>query len=117
MTIDIENNIIYHVDENFNKREHKPISSKFDKIEILDNGNVLIIENYNNFNNKNVSNLYYLNRKIEIEWHIPYPNNDFNDRYVGFSVIGEKIFANTFNGFRVEIDIINFKLKKILFTK
>lgn len=56
---------------------------------------------------------------MEIEWFLPYPyeNHNLKDNYVGFTTNGDKVFANTFNCCRVEIDIEKGDIKDVKFTK
>jgi len=88
------------------KMEHKPISTSFVEIEVLQDGRLLIIEDYSEYNNSNKSNLYCLNQNMKIEWFLPYINGNQSsmDNYVGFTSNGNRVFANTFSCFRVEID-------------
>jgi hypothetical protein len=118
MTIDLENNLIYHFDENRNKREHKPISTNFSQIEVLSDGRILVLENHNKYENGLKSNLYCLNQNIEIEWFLPTDiDKDGLDNYVGFTTNGNDVFANTWNCFRVEIDIETGQIMNKQFTK
>ena len=118
MTIDLRNNSVYHFDENLIKKEHKAISTSFSQIEVLKDGRILVLENYYKYENGQKSNLYCLNYKIEIEWFLPTGiNEDGVDVYVGFSTNGNQIFANTWSGFRVEIDVESGKIINKQFTK
>jgi|GEM_PF-2750660 len=56
---------------------------------------------------------------MEIEWFLPYPNKnpDSMDNYVGFTTNGDKVFANTFSCYRVEIDTLKGQIKDTKFTK
>lgn len=106
MTIDIKNNLVFHFNENLIKKEHKAISTSFSQIEVLKDGRILILENYYKYENGQNSNLYCLNQNLEIVWFLPTGiNEDGVDVYVGFSTKGNQIFTNTWNGFRVEIDV------------
>jgi hypothetical protein len=118
MTIDIRNNRIYHFDEKINKKEHRPFSTNFSQIEVLNDGRILVLENYYKYENGQKSNLYCLNQKIEIEWFLPTGfNEDGVDVYVGFSTNGNQIFSNSWNGFRVEIEVESGKIINKKFTK
>jgi len=119
MIIDFRNNCIRYVTENFVQKEHKPLSTKFSEVEILPDGRILIVEDYYQFHFENKSNLYCLNRNLEIDWFLSFPNPDFdqNDMYVGFTSNGERIYANSWACFRVEIDTNTGKLKNVDFTK
>lgn len=119
MTIDFRNNRIYHYDENRNLKEHKPFSSTFSHIEILSNRKLLIIEDYYKYENGDKSNLYCLNKNFEVEWFLPYVGKNENglDNYVGFTTNGNRIFANTFSCFRVEIETRFGKTINVEFTK
>ncbi|REG88754.1 hypothetical protein [Flavobacterium aquicola] len=118
MTIDLKNNTIYHIDANRNKKVHKAISTSFSQIEVLNDGRILVLENYYKYENEQKSNLYCLNQNIEIEWFLPTGiDEDGVDNYVGFTTNGNQIFANTWNCFRVEIDIENGEIINKQFTK
>ena len=118
MIIDIKNNLIYNVDEFRNRKEHKAISTNFSQIEVLKDGRILVLENYYEYENGQKSNLYCLNQNIEIEWFLPTGiNEDGVDNYVGFSTNGNQFFANTWNCFRVEIDIESGEIINKQFTK
>jgi|SRR5690606_27248699 hypothetical protein len=119
MTIDFKNNRIYHFDEDLKLTEHKPISTEFKEIEVLSNGKILVLEDYYKYENGNKSNLYCINQHMEIEWFLPYPyeNHNLKDNYVGFTTNGDKVFANTFSCYRVEIDIEKGDIKDVKFTK
>lgn len=119
MTIDFKNNRIYHFDKDLNLTEHKPISTEFKEIEVLSNGKILVVENYYKYENGDNSNLYCINQKMEIEWFLSYPYENHNsmDNYVGFTTNGDKVFANTFSCYRVEIDIEKGEIKNVQFTK
>lgn len=114
MTIEIQNNLIYNFDKNRIKKEHKPLSTNFSQIEVLNDGRVLILEDYYKFKYEQKSNLYCLSQDIFIDWFLPTQNADI---YVGFSTIGNQVFANTWNGLRVEIDVETGKIISTLFTK
>ena len=119
MTIDFKNNRIYHFDKALKLKEHRPISADFKEIEVLHDGRLLIIEDYNKYENGEKSNLYCLNQNLEIEWFLPFPgdNIDGMQNYVGFTTNGDNVFANTFSCIRVEIDINNGSIKSRAFTK
>lgn len=118
MTIDFRNNRIYHFDENLRLKEQKPFSTNFSHIEVLENGKVLIIENYYKYENGDKSNLYCLNQNIEVEWFLPTSKNvDGIDPYVGFTTNGSRVFANSWNGFRVEINTGTGEIISKVFTK
>jgi len=119
MTIDLKNNRIYHLDKEMKLKEHKPISTEFSKIEVLSDGKLLIVEDYFKYENGEKSNLYCLNQDIEIEWFLPYLNINQSDmdNYVGFTTIGDRIFANTFSCYRVEIDTKKGEIISSTFTK
>ncbi len=119
MTIGFKNNRIYHFDKDLTLVEHKPFSTIFKEIEVLPNGNILVIENYFDYENRGKSNLYCLNQEMEIEWFLPYPYENPNsmDNYVGFTTNGDRVYANSFNCYRVEIDTEKGIIKDIKFTK
>ena len=73
MTIDFKNHRIYHFNKDINLTEHLPISTDFKEIEVLSNGDILVIENYYKYENEGKSNLYCLNQQLKIEWFLPYP--------------------------------------------
>jgi len=118
MNIDLKNNEIQGY-VNGIKKTHKPLSTEFREIEILPDGKILVIEYYYKFKYQNFSNLYCLNRNIEIEWFLPFPDNgpDDFDYYVGFSSFGDNIFANSWSCFRVEVDTKNGRILSEEFTK
>ncbi len=60
-----------------------------------------------------------MNQDLKIEWFLPTPNQTQNslDLYVGFSTNGDKIFANSFNCYRVQIDIEKGQIISTKFTK
>jgi len=119
MRIDLKNDLIIGFNTTSKRIEHKPLSTNFKEIEILQDGRILIIEDYYNYKYKDYSNLYCLNRKMEIDWFLPFPHigpND-NDHYVGFTTNGERLFANTWNGFRVEFDEHNGFIMNTVFIK
>lgn len=107
MKIDFKSNEIIWFSENLVKHAHKPLSTSFNEIEVLPDGRILVIEEYYQFSYGRKSNLYCLNRKLEIDWHLDYPCAEFQDNsgYTGFSVNGEDLYANTFNGVRVKFNI------------
>jgi outer membrane protein assembly factor BamB len=118
MTIDLYRNRIYHYDENENLKQHFGFSTKFSHFEVLKSGKLLVIENYFEYKNGTNSNLYCLNDNFKIEWFAEIGENQAElDKYVGLSIVGEKIFANTWNGFRIELDIKNGKILDRIFTK
>lgn len=120
MTIDLQRNKIYHLDENRKLKGHEAFSTSFSNFEVLQNGKVLVMENYYNYDNGNKSNLYCLNQDIEIEWFAQIrEKSDKNgiDYYVGFTTNGNKVFANTWDCFRLEIDLENGKILSSQFTK
>lgn len=104
MTIDFKNNEIYWCDKTFKKFTHRPISTSFKEIEVLKNGNILVLEEGFKYSNNNKSNLYCLNRNMELIWYLDTPNNNHwhLDLYVGFSTNGEELFANSFSCYRVQ---------------
>ena len=119
MTIDIKNNRIYHFDEEANLIEHRPFSTGFKEIEVLANGDLLIIEDDHNYAHVGRSNLYCLGQQMHIKWFLRYPHMDPNpmDAYVGFTTHGAKIYANTFSCYRVEIDTVEGEILSVTFTK
>ena len=108
MIIDLKHNEIKRY-ENGSKLSVVPLSTSFSEFEILPNGKILVIEDYYKFNYRKKSNLYCLNRNVEIDWFLPFQDDgpEEFDYYVGFTSQGEKIFANTWGCYRVEIDIKN----------
>lgn len=120
MTIDLHNNRIYHYDENRNLKGHTAFSTSFSNFEVLENGKVLVMENYFNYDNGDKSNLYCINQDIEIEWFAEIRKENEKkgiDYYVGFTTSGNKVFANTWDCFRLEIDLENGKILSTKFTK
>lgn len=119
MTIDFKNNRIFHFDEELNVREHKPISTEFKEIEVLPNGCILVIENYSGYENGERSNLYCIDRHMAILWFLPYARKDHGpmDNYVAFTTNGDRVFANTFSCYRVEIDTATGTILNVTFTK
>ncbi len=119
MTIDFRNNRIYHFDENRKLKEHKPFSSSFSHMEILPNGKLLIIEDYFKYENGDISNLYCLNQDFKVEWVLPYVGKNENglDNYVGFTTNGNRVFADTYSGFRIEIETTFGTIINVIFTK
>jgi len=119
MQIDIRHNQIIGFDRNNKRKVHKPLSTIFSEIELLSDGRIIVIEDYYKFKYKDYSNLYCLNRNIEIDWFLQFPDDgpDKFDYYVGFTSIVDKVYANTFGCFRVEIDLINGKILNAEFTK
>ena len=106
MIIDFSDNSISYVTEAINLKKHTPLSTSFSKIEVLKDGRLLIMENYYKYQFEDKSNLYCLNRELEIEWFLPIPATyDSKDVYAGFTSHGDRIFANTYTGFRLEINI------------
>jgi len=118
MTIDLRENRIFSYDSNRRLKEHKAFSTVFSHFKVLPNGKVLIIENYYKYQNGKNSNLYCINQDIEIEWFAQ-ANSDEDglDLYVGFTKNGSNIYANTWNCFRVEIDVLSGKIISREFTK
>jgi hypothetical protein len=104
MTISIRNNEIIWFDKTLTKFCHKPISTSFQEIEVLNNGNIVVLEEGFNYSNDKKSNVYCLNRKMEILWYLDTPNSNrwHLDLYVGFSTNGEELFANSFSCYRVQ---------------
>jgi len=117
MKISFKDNTITCVDECDNYKKHLPLFTSFTEIDILKDGRLLICEDYYHFESKEKSNLYCLNRSLGIDWFLPLPNLGFDDWYVGFTTHGENVFANSWNGFRVEVDIETGTLKDVIFTK
>ncbi len=116
MTIELKNNRIYHYDENRNLKEHVAFSTKFSHFEILNDGRILVMENYYEYENGENTNLYCINQNVEIEWFAEIGKSQ-EDVYVGFTTNGNKIYANTWNCFRHEIDIEIGKIISSVFTK
>lgn len=118
MIIDFQNNCIWYRSENFQQKTHTPFSTNFSKIEVLKDGRLLIMEDYYQYQFEDKSNLYCLNRELEIEWFVPIPKTyDSKDVYAGFTSNGDKIFANTYTGFRVEINISDGSIQNAEFVK
>jgi hypothetical protein len=119
MKIDIKENKITRFDENRIKKEHLPFSTGFDEIEVVPDGRLIILENFRDFDHNGKSNVYCLNRNLEIDWYLPLPNQQHtaNDVYVGFTTNDERYFANSWSGYRVEIDTKNGNPKDIEFLK
>ena len=118
MTIELRFNRIYHYDENRNLKEHIAFSTNFSHFEVLKDGRILVMENYYKYENGENSNLYCVNQNVEIEWFAEIgKNEDGLDAYVGFTTNGSKVYANTWNYFRHEIDIETGKILSSVFTK
>jgi len=117
MKISFKDNTITCVDERNKYIMHLPLSTPFKEIEILKDGRLLVCEDYYQFESKGKSNLYCLSRTLGIDWFLPLPNPGFDDWYVGFTTHGENVFANSWNGFRVGVDIETGTLKDVTFTK
>jgi hypothetical protein len=118
MTVELKNNRIYHYDENRKLKEHFAFSTDFSQFEVLKDGRILIMEKYYKYENGNNSNLYCVNQDLEIEWFAEIGKSEEGlDVYVGISTNGNKVYANTWNCFRNEIDIETGKIKSSVFTK
>ena len=118
MKIDFKDNSITYREQNAFQRQHKPLSTSFSEIEVLGDGRILVIEDYFKFDYQGKSNLYCLNKILEIDWFVPLPNPDVGDDiYVGFTSIGERVFANTWTGFRAEVNIETGEVKNVEFFK
>lgn len=118
MTVELKNSRIYHYDENKNLKEHLAFSTKFSHFEVLKNDKILVIEDYYKYENGENSNLYCVNQNLEIEWFAEIGKFvDGLDVYVGFTTNGNKVFANTWNCFRHEIDIETGKILSSEFAK
>ena len=118
MTIELRNNRIYHYDETQKLREHFAFSTNFAQFEVLNDGRILVMENYYQYENEERSNLYCINQNIEIEWFAQIgKNEDGIDSYVGFSAKGNRVYANTWNCFRIELDINTGFIVSSVFTK
>jgi hypothetical protein len=119
MIIDFENNCIWYRSENFQQKTHTPFSTNFKAIEILKDGRILVLEDYYKFSFEGKSNLYCLNRYLEVDWFLQFPNSTFDkdDLYVRFTSHGDKVFANSWECFRVEIDVSFGAIKGVEFTK
>ena len=118
MTIELRFNRIYHYDEKKKLKEHFAFSTDFAQFEILNDGRILVMENYYKYENGENSNLYCINQDIEIEWFAEIrKNEDGLDKYVGFTTNGNKVYANTWDCFRHEIDTQNGKILSRVFTK
>ena len=60
--------------------------------------------------------MYCINQNVEIEWFAEIGKSQ-EDFYVGFTTNGNRIYANTWNCFRHEIDIESGKIISSVFTK
>jgi len=119
MQIDIRHNQIIGFDDNNKRKVHKPLSTSFSEIQLLNDGRILVIEDYYKFKYKDYSNLYCLNNCVDIDWFLPFPDDgpEEFDYYVGFSVEKDRIFANSWSCFRVEIDVEKGTIVNTVFTK
>ena len=121
MNINLKDNTITGFDRNLKRKQLLPLSTRFDQVEVLDNGFILVYEYYYKFDLKGRSNIYCLNRFLDIVWFLPLPNADLqsDDVYVGFNTHGDgnKVCANTWSGFWVEMDTNTGDLKEVKFTK
>ena len=119
MKISLKNDTITCVDENFTHKTHLPLSTSFKEIEVLKDGRILVCEDYYKFEYHGKSNIYCLNRTLDIDWFLERPNPALepDDVYVGFNTKGEKVCANSWTCFWVEIDLENGTIKDIAFTK
>ena len=118
MTIDLIRKRIYHIDENRNLKEHFAFCTNFSHFEILNDGRVLVMENYYGYENLGNSNLYCINQNLEIEWFVqPEKKGERIDQFVGFTTKGNKIYANTWDCFRMELNIENGTIVNKEFTK
>ncbi|HTK21497.1 MAG TPA: hypothetical protein VL442_18385 [Mucilaginibacter sp.] len=118
MRIDFRNNCIVYNNENWLHKKRTPLSTNFSEIEVLMDGRILVLEYDYKFQHQNLSNLYCLDRELEIDWFLPLPHPNFKDDfYVGFTSNGEKIFANTWYCFRVEVETETGSIKNVEFTK
>nr|WP_067055015.1 hypothetical protein [Mucilaginibacter sp. L294] len=118
MKIDLLNNVISLVDEFGVGKKQSPLSTRFKEVEILTDGRLLVCEDYFEFNYRGKSNLYCLNSALDIEWFLPMPSlSSENDLYVGFTSWGDKIFANSWGCYRVEVDVNSGLIKSVQFTK
>jgi hypothetical protein len=119
LNINIKDNTITGFDKNLKRKQHLPLSTRFDQIEVLDNDCILVCEYYYKFDLNGKSNIYCLNRFLDIVWFLPLPNADLqsDDIYVGFNSNGNQVCANSWSGFWVEIDTNTGDLKEVKFTK
>ena len=118
MKIDLVNNVICLVDEFGISKKLSPLSTRFKDVEILIDGRLLVCEDYFEFSYQDKSNLYCLNRALDIEWFLPMPSlSSENDLYVGFTSWGDNVFANSWDCYRVEVDVNSGLIKSVQFTK
>ncbi len=104
MKIDIRNNELSRLSEDQTRFSHKALSTSFKVIELLPDGRILVLEDYYQFEYIGKSNLYCLNRDLEIAWFLDFPYERVKDtsNYTSLTVKEEGLFANTFDCTRVK---------------
>ena len=118
MKIDFRNCKISCFSDKTGYKEHVPLFTTFTYIEVLDNGRILVCEDYHNLIDNGITNLYCLNRSLEIDWYLPLPFKSSEvDFYVGFTSYDNNVFANTWSCHRVGVDVDAGLITSVEFTK
>jgi len=82
----------------------------------LDDASKLVLEPYHQNKQGNYRNLKKINR-CKVVWDAELPKQSFQDAYVGFELISDKLYANTFNCYRCEICLKSGKVLSVEHTK
>ena len=119
MKIDLEKLSISTFDSQYIEKKHLPLSTSFKEIEILFDGSVLIREDYYNYDYYGNSNIYRIDRNLNIKWFLETPNATLSkkDRYVSLKAVGNKFFAHSWDGYKVEFDFTTGEIQNKWFTK
>jgi outer membrane protein assembly factor BamB len=81
------------------------------------NGNVLVFLRFGEKKRGAFNNLILLRPDGTVIWRAELPNSSSGDAYVEFQFSNGKLFANSWSGYRVEIDVSSGKLLTREFVK
>jgi outer membrane protein assembly factor BamB len=93
----------------------KAISTSMIQVKNLNNGRIIILENYYTFIGE--SNLYCIDKKSQqVIWfsELPMPNDLYSNK---FSINNSEITISSYNGITVKIDCNTGKIKDEIFSR
>jgi outer membrane protein assembly factor BamB len=105
---------IIKIQENYNQIM-KAISTSMIQVKNLNNGRIIILENYYKFIGE--SNLYCIDKKSQqVIWfsELPMPNDLYSNK---FSINNSEITISSYNGITVKIDCNTGKIKDEIFSR
>jgi hypothetical protein len=95
----------------------KPDGHPAEKVAVLQSGKTIVLLRYFERKYGSFENLLLLRLDGTVVWRAQLPNTSSGDAYVDFEITDDRVFANSWSCYRVELDMRDGKILQRQFTK